>query len=370
MNSVGFGVRLPVAGPLSSPAAIVKAAQAAEGLGFDIVWVYDHIAWSRKQDRTHISVGSVEAVEEALAKGDYAPDFYESITTMAYLAGQTKSVKIGVAVLCLPYRHPVTVAKQLATLDVLSGGRLVLGMGSGALKTTGSMDFEAVGVPRTEKYERAYEYTDVVRKVWTEDQPSYEGRFVSFPPIEVYPKPLQKPYPPLWIAAKWERPDKSDGSGVSRGMEIVAEFGDGWFIGGRNAGAYPEALDDMKELARTKGRGDVDFALVKEVSACIGRTSEDAQNASRRTLEASVGHFSARKTLQDAISGTFVGSPEELRDRVGHFVKGGVNHFELKFMYQSVDHLIDQMSLWSEEIAPAFQGRGRIADPGMAAAAT
>jgi probable F420-dependent oxidoreductase len=344
-----FGVRLPVAGPLATTEAIVNAAVAAEDLGFETAWVYDHLVWSRKQDQTHISVGSLEAFEEAAGLPTYGPNFFESLTTMAYLAAKTSRIRIGVAVMCLPYRRPLVAAKQLATLDVLSGGRLTVGLGSGALKKTGSLDFEALGVPRTEKYDRAYEYTDVVLNVWHNDPVSYSGRFVKIPDVEVYPKPVQKPHPPLWIAAKWDK------SGQSRGMDIVAQFGDGWFIGGKDPSLFPPALASMRELAAKHGRPDQEFKLAKEMSVCIAETSERARDISRRTLEASVGHFSARATLEDAINGTFVGSPDEIASKVAAFVEGGIDHFELKFMYHNEGQLIEQLHLWSDEIIPKFR---------------
>lgn len=105
MTKAEFGVRLPVAGPLATVAAIKTIAHAAEGLGYDTLWVHDFIGWTKYQDRTHVSCGSLDAVQAA--GEDYPPVFFESITNLAFLAGITSTVRLGVAVLCLPFRNPV-----------------------------------------------------------------------------------------------------------------------------------------------------------------------------------------------------------------------------------------------------------------------
>src|SRR5215813_4594750 len=139
-----FGVRMPCAGALATPDNMREAAQAAERLGFDSLWVHDYIIWTKALDRIHISCGSREAVEAA--GPDYPPVFYESISNLAFLAGVTETIKIGLGVLVLPYRDPGVTAKQLATVDALSKGRLILGVGQGAAKSTQNVDFEVLGI--------------------------------------------------------------------------------------------------------------------------------------------------------------------------------------------------------------------------------
>ena len=148
-GKIEFGVRLPVAGPFASPEATHRIATLCEGLTFDAVWVHDFIAWTTYQDQHHVSCGSVEALEAS----DAPPMFMESMTNLAYLAGITSTIKIGIAVLCLPYRNPIIAAKQVANVDFLSNGRLILGIGTGAPKSTNNVDFEVLGVPRKTKYD-------------------------------------------------------------------------------------------------------------------------------------------------------------------------------------------------------------------------
>ncbi len=134
-----FGIRLPNSGPLATRKNIVEVADSAERLGFESVWVHDHILWGTEQHRTHLSAGSAEALDES-----QKPNFYESITTLSYIAGRTSNVKLGIAVLVLPLRNPLVVAKQLANVDVLSEGRLIVGVAPGAPSIT-RHEFEAVG---------------------------------------------------------------------------------------------------------------------------------------------------------------------------------------------------------------------------------
>ena len=125
-------MRIPVAGPLAGPEAIKRSAMEADRLGFDTLWVHDYIVWNRLLDSVHISCGSKEAFLEAVGRDDYEPTFFESITNLAYLAGVTERIHLGIAVLCLPYRDPLVTAKQIAAVDTLSNGRVELGLGQGA----------------------------------------------------------------------------------------------------------------------------------------------------------------------------------------------------------------------------------------------
>ena len=348
---VEFGVRLPVAGPLSSRGAIARAATSAESLGFDALWVHDHIMWNRDQDTKHISVGSYEAVEEALKSPDYAPNFYESLTTLSYVAGKTERIRMGTAVLCPPFRNPIVTAKQVATLDCLSDGRLILGIGVGAPKLTHNEDFEMLGVPRGDKYRRTAEYLRVMQTIWRDPLPSYQGRYVSFEPVEINPKPVQKPSPPIWVAGKGPK-----------GMDLAAEFGTGWLPGGLAPAEYPARIEELKGLAAAKGRGDVDYTIAMEVRACLARTTEEARRQAFKTEHAGLGAFTAYNTMDDVYKSDLVGSPADVGERVRQYVEGGVRHFELKFVYHTLDHLVEQMTLWAEEIAPAFRAAPEAAE--------
>ncbi len=337
MARLEFGVRLPVAGPLSGPAAISLVAKPAEELGYDALWVHDYIVWTRELDRTHISCGSAEMFD-----GDAVPTFYESLTTLSYVAGLTRSIRIGTAVLCLPYRQPVIAAKQLANLDVLSNGRLILGIGVGANKSTHNQDFEVLGIPRKEKYERTAEYLRVMREIWTGDRPAFRGRWVSLPETQIDPKPIQQPYPPIWIG----------GSGP-KAVDLVGQL----WPGLASHLVHPRSVrgaDPLYAAARDRGRDSVRFTIGNEIVACIAPTDEDALAASKATISTLSSGFMVR-TAEEAAASALVGSPATIARRVEAFGLSGVLHFELKFIYYSIDHLLEQMRLFSREVMPSFR---------------
>jgi alkanesulfonate monooxygenase SsuD/methylene tetrahydromethanopterin reductase-like flavin-dependent oxidoreductase (luciferase family) len=333
-----FGVRLPVGGPLASVEAVNRVADRAETWGFDALWVHDFIVWTRMQDRTHLSCGSREVVSD-----DQVPIFYESLTNLAYLAGITKRPKLGVAVLCLPYRNPVIAARQITNIDHYSNGRLILGIGPGGNKSGNNRDFEVLGVPRKDKYERTKDYLRAMIAVWTQDVSSYEGPFFSFSEAEFFPKPVQQPYPAIW-----------GGGWAARSIEIVAEFCTGWVPGWVAAEDYPAKIEEIRELAVQKGRGNVEFDIATEIFVCVDRSHEAAYEKSKLTMEALPHGFQTNPEESRIRRSSLIGSTEEVAEAVRRFVDSGVTHFEMKFIYQSIDHLVDQLHLFHEEIMPAY----------------
>lgn len=342
MRKAQFGVRLPVAGPLASVKAVTDVAQGAESMGYDALWVHDFIAWTDYQDRHHVSCGSVEAVEAA--GPDYRPAFFESLTSLAFLSGITKTIRLGVAVLCLPFRNPIVTAKQVACIDVLSGGRLILGIGVGAAAVTHNVDFEVLGVPRDDKYIRTRDYFRAMRAIWTKEKPSHSGKFISFPETQIDPKPVQKPFPPVWV-----------GGGGPKSVDIAAQFATGWIPPWIAPGEYPGRIKALEALAREKGRGDVDFTIATEVYVCVAKTHEDAWNKARRTLTVLPHGFAEDATPQAIEASGLVGSPSEVRDKLGQYVAAGVTHYEMKFIYRDVPDLLQQLRLFADDIFPAYK---------------
>jgi probable F420-dependent oxidoreductase len=328
-----FGVRLPVAGPLADPSAILRVATEAERLGFDALWVHDYIVWTKELNRTHVSCGSIEVVRE-----DQDPLFFESLTTLSFVAAATSRIRLGTAVLIMPYRNPIVAAKQLANLDVLSGGRLIAGIGVGARRSTNNQDFEVLGVPRTEKYARTREGVRILKEIWTNSECKFEGRFWSFPPTEIFPKPLQRPHPPIWF-----------GGASPRAVSMVAELGNGWLPGWFSPKQYEERIRGLYEEAEEAGRGDVRFDIGTEIVACIADSQKEADERSRRTVESFTAGFTVTSPDQ-ARESALIGSPEWIVQRVDAFVEAGVTHFELKFIYRTIDSLIEQLTLFSDAV--------------------
>ena len=337
MARVGFGVRLPVAGPLASPSAISETARRAEDLDYDALWVHDYIVWTKELDRTHVSCGAAELIRE-----DQEPLFFESLTTLAFVAGVTRRIRLGTAILCVPYRNPIVTAKQLANLDVLSGGRLTLGVGVGARKSTHNQDFEVLGVPRADKYERTADYLRAMRTIWTEARPAYSGPFINFPETEIFPKPVQRPHPPIWFG----------GSGPST-IALLAEFGSGWLPTWLTPDAYRTRIAEVRQALTESGRGDTALEVGDEIVTCIASTDEEAEARSRRTVETLSSGFTVRSAA-DASASALIGSPHSVRDKAKALADAGVTHFELKFIYRSLDEFDEELELLAREVLPAF----------------
>jgi probable F420-dependent oxidoreductase len=121
--------------------------------------------------------------------------FLDPAVSLAFIAAQTKSIRLGTGIIILPQRNPLVLAKELATVDVLSKGRLIFGLGIGYLKP----EFDALGIPFEEKGPRAMEYLDAMLAVWTQGHPSFQGKFAAFSGIQSLPRPIQKPHPPIVI---------------------------------------------------------------------------------------------------------------------------------------------------------------------------
>jgi probable F420-dependent oxidoreductase len=201
--------------------ALVGLAEQAEALGFDSVWVHDHV----------FNVGHVYQ-----RIGD--KPYYEPLTLLSYVAARTTRVKLGTSVLVLPYHHPIRLAKVAATLDVLSGGRLILGVGVGAIEH----EMEAMGTPFKQRGAFTDEAIAVMRTLWTEETPRFDGKFSHFAGMKFSPKPLQKPIP-VTIG------------GVSpAAIRRAARLGDGWQPLGFSPDALRQGIATLREEARACGR--------------------------------------------------------------------------------------------------------------------
>ena len=267
-----FGIALPNYGPLAEPATLVRLARRAEALRVDSVWVSDHLVapvgvrsiypYDRRPDAKPGDMGVIER-------------FYEPLTTLAYLAGTTSRVRLGVSAYVVPYRNPVVTAKQVATLDSLSGGRLVLAVGSGWLEE----EFDALAVPFAARGRRTEEYLAVCKALWAGGEARYEGRHYRLRPVRTGPLPAQRPHPPLWIA------------GNSRtAIERAARLGDGWHAIDLSPAELRPMVDLLRERAAAHGRAPdaVTVTLRKGVlpGGAAGRPLYGDAAAIRRDLEA------------------------------------------------------------------------------------
>jgi len=342
MSKVSFGNRVPNSGPLASPQAMVTVAKASEALGFDSVWVHDHLTWTKEIHKTHISSGA----EEALHTNEN-PDFYEAITSLAYLAGIVTRVRLGVACLVVPCRNPIYAAKQVASLDVMSGGRVDLGVGIGSPATINSREYEVLGVDRRARGKMCDDYVQAMKAIWMTDPSTHHGQFVDFNDAEIFPKPLQKPHPPLWV-----------GGWTEAAMKRTARLGDGWLPAWLKPPDIAARFRQVKAMAQDLGRDPDAIDLGIEVYVSIDRDSDRAKRDAMGTFKASRGTYERDMSLEFLREVSLIGSPAEIRSQIQAYARAGVSHFETKFIYPTIDRLLEMMQLFSEEVL-----RRNYADP-------
>ena len=201
-------------GDLPAPADFIKWFQAAEELGFSSVWILDRIYSPSK-----------------------VPD---AMTMLAWASAVTSRVRLGTAVLLLPHRHPILLAKEVSTLDYISGGRLDLGIGLGGRE----IEFQSLGIKLEERLKRFRDNLAAMRAIWSGPDAAFEGRFVNFNNVNIEPRPVQKGNLPIWIGG--------EADGV---LKRTAELADGWIGGARNTPEIlAEKINKIKAFARDKGR--------------------------------------------------------------------------------------------------------------------
>jgi probable F420-dependent oxidoreductase len=187
-----FGLSTVTRGVFSSRDNYMAVAKAAERAGFDFLSVSDHLIVPGKltSHYPYTPTGVFAAAEHGHC--------FDQLATIAFLAGCTERLRLLTSVLVVPHRPAVLTAKMLATIDVLANGRLIVGAGAGWMKE----ELELLGAPFEDRGKLTDEYLEAFRELWTKDAPTYRGKHVSFSDVLFYPKPVQKPHPPLWVGGE------------------------------------------------------------------------------------------------------------------------------------------------------------------------
>ena len=221
-----FGFALSGRGPLAEPDALSAIARRGEELGFDWLLTGDHIVVPNSIDSTY------PYTEGGEFPGSTSGVAMEQLTVLSFLAGQTQRIKLVTSVMIVPHRNPMVAAKALATLDVLSKGRLVVGIGAGWMRE----EFEALGLPPFEERGAVTdEYIRAFKELWTSENPTFDGQYLSFSDITFLPKPVQQPHPPIWVG------------GESRAaIRRAGQQGDAWYPIGSNP-QFP--MEEPEQLA-------------------------------------------------------------------------------------------------------------------------
>ncbi len=262
-----YGIHLGGGAALRSASAIRQVGELAEELGYDGILTGDHIAIPKSIASTYPYLKQAEA----LGYNPYAVftsmEWLDAFSVVALLVPVTERVRLGTSVTIVPYRHPLEMARVVATLDVVSGGRIIFGAGVGWM----AEEFELLGVPFAERAARTREYVAVMKEVWSKEAPSFSGKFVCIDrDLHFAPKPLQKPHPPIWV-----------GGESPAALRRVVEFGDGWHIGPVSLEEIKPKLERLRQLMAAAGR---DFAELEITAMVDGRALSAADIRAYRDL--------------------------------------------------------------------------------------
>jgi len=301
-----YGFYLPTRGQTASPEALETLATRAEEWGFSSVMIADHIVFpvTIKSKYPYTVSGAFPGQGDAL----------EQLSLMAFVAGKTRSLRLISSVMILPYRNPVVTAKMLATIDVLSRGRVTVGVGVGWLRE----EFEALGAPDFDRRGAVTdEYLRIFKALWTQEPASYHGEFYRFDSVRCLPHPVQKPHPPIWV-----------GGHSKAALRRVARLGDGWHPVGANPAVPlrpPELralLDDLRRLTEAEGRDPSKLTISYKAPIYDSRRGVDG-GAERRP---------------------FSGSQQAIADDIGTFAGLGVSELIFDFRSDSLADSLDRMA--------------------------
>jgi probable F420-dependent oxidoreductase len=286
---------------------MVEVARRGDRLGFDALLLPEHLLppeWPNAEMATKL--------------------WLDIPTVAAHLAAVTSRVKFLSGVIVVPYHHPVALAKALATLDVLSNGRVLFGAGAGWMKA----EFRRLGLPYEERGAMTDEYLRAMKELWTSDSPRFGGKYISFDDVSFYPKPVQKPHIPILIGGTGPRP-----------FQRVAELGDGWFAMTATFDTIRSGLADIRERMERVGRDSTDL--------WVGYTGfgmgEDRQVQGMRhdAGDNVVGEGPARNA-------------EEAIERIERYRRAGVTFLSIGFPWRTAGELMEQMERFAADVMPAF----------------
>ncbi len=313
-----YGFYLPTRGPLATPSALEALVRRGEALGFQSVVIADHIVVpvTKTSKYPYTLSGAFPSDGDAL----------EQLALMAFVAAKTRALRLIASVMILPHRNPVVTAKTLATIDVLSEGRLTVGVGVGWLRE----EFEALAAPDfARRGAVSDEYIRILKTLWTESPASFDGEFYRFDPVWCLPRPVQQPHPPIWVG------------GHSRAaLRRVARYGDGWHPVGANPAApllpaeMRTKLAELRALTEAEGRDPA--ALTISYKAPLYDTS--------RTGTALAEDGQERRP--------FSGTTDQIVDDIATYEELGVGELILDFRGDSLGESLDRMEHFAAVAKP------------------
>ena len=307
-----FGVFLPVSGRAASRKTLMQAAQHAEALGYDSVWAADRLVMPWKIETTYPYSKEATFI--------VPPDrpFFDTLTCLAFLAGCTEKIELGMSVMVLPYRHPLHWAKIATTIDQLSMGRLIMGVGVGWMEE----EFAAMNAPFKERGKVSDEQLKLLKQLWTEEHITFHGQYYQVNDIAFLPKPYRKPRIPIWVGGEGKAAQRRAG-----------QYGDAWFhyFVRVTPAELRRRFDNVRAEAKKAGRDPGDIAL----TCClpIELTPDDVPQE-EDYLKGSINQVSAA---------------------IQKFIEVGVIHIGLQFMVPHYPERQEQIERFAKEALPVFE---------------
>ena len=313
-----YGFGLPTRGPMATPQHLATLARKGEELGFGILSVSDHVIIPRAIASTY------PYNESGTYMGSPSGDCMEQLSLLSFLAGITSSAKLLTSVMVVPHRPPVLTAKMLATIDVLSNGRVIVGCGVGWMRE----EFKALGAPNYDKRGAVSdEYIRAFKELWTSDNPTFQGAYCQFADVTFAPKPIQKPHPPIWTGGE---------SPVA--LRRAGRLADVWYPIGSNP-RHP--VGTPEEYAEYAGR-------VKQCAEEAGRdpsTLDFAYSSNWYTDEQAL-------TLADGQRRTLTGTPQQIADDIKRYAAQGVRHLLLNMQGDTLEQTLARLERFAERVMP------------------
>jgi probable F420-dependent oxidoreductase len=313
-----FGFGLPTRGPMAAPQSLATLARTGEELGFAIISVSDHVIIPKTINSTY------PYNESGTFAGSPSGECLEQLSLLSFLVGVTSSAKLLTSVMVLPHRPPVLTAKMLATIDVLSNGRLIVGCGVGWMRE----EFEAIGAPSyDERGSVGDEYIHAFKELWTSDNPAFEGKYCRFANVAFAPKPVQKPHPPIWT-----------GGESPAALRRAGRLANAWYPIGSNP-RFP--VGTLAQFAAYTAR-------VKRYATEAGRDPSSLDFA----YSANWYNDQQAQTLPDGQRRPLTGTPQQIADDIKRYEELGVRHMMVNLQGETQAQTLERMQRFADRIMP------------------
>ena len=301
-----LGVSVPNIGPVATPEAIKTVAKKAEAMGYNSLWTVERLLWPI-DPKTPYPVTPDGSLPEPYKYN------LDPLDVLTFAAAVTTKIRLGPSVLDIPYYNPVTLARRLSTIDILSKGRLNVGLGLGWSPD----EMEATGADIKVRGARADEFIQVLKALWTTDPSEFHGKFFSLSKSHINAKPVQKPHPPIYIAAF-----------APAALKRVASMADGWNPTGLSVEAMAQMFGAIKQMAEAAGRNPSKLKMIVR------------------------GNLVLRDKRVEKDRPIFIGTPDQIRQDIAACEKIGADEVFLELGFTHGGQELSNWEWWMEEFKP------------------